>query len=146
MKIVRTAAILNFGTIRVGGGFQKTRPGVQGMFGSWKLELKWKYFLKKKKKMQCSNTYRISHFLYRNTYRIAIILYRGNPTHVFFTFKNADTNSRLSGQGNVLEKCQITQVILVLKLNFAQKKTHVVSHNVTIHVTSFCDSKRHRTQ
>ena len=113
MKIVRTAAILNFGTIR--GGFWKTRPGVQGMFGSWKLELKWKYFLKKKKKMQCSNTYRISHFLYRNTYRIAIILYRGNPTHVFFTFKFTNVRARKR-----FRKMAISQVILSLDKNQKQ--------------------------
>ena len=101
--------------------------------------------------MQCSNTYRISHFLYRNTYRIAIILYRGNPTHVFFTFKFTNVRARKR-----FRKMAITQVILVLKLNVAHKKNtlcnimsritsllfvtqNVIDYNWDLLDESFCD-------
>ena len=86
---------------------------------------KMEIFFKKEKKMQCSNTYRISHFLYRNTYRIAIILYRDNPTYVFFF--NVKKKKMSAETRKRVRKMAITQVILVLKVNVAQKKTHCVT-------------------
>ena len=83
------------------GGFRKTRPGVQGMFGSWKLELKWKYFLKKKKK--CNVAIRIEYRISCIAIRIVSQSYCIVATLLMFFLRS---NSRMSGQGNVLEKWQ----------------------------------------